>query len=81
MFIYEHYDAQIKPILEVVTLNRTKMENLNISVRYIPKKNHDDYSFEGIEDIVLKTNSQTENSRSYLLPEDFGLYEIRVDNL
>lgn len=57
MFIYEHYDAQIKPILEIMTINGTRLENLNISVRYIPKKNHDDYSFEGIEDIILNINT------------------------
>jgi hypothetical protein len=81
MFIYEHYDLDVKPVLELVALNNTNISKLNVTLRYIPKKNHDDYSFGDIQELQLKVAHVSPDSRTFLIPPEFGLYEFRIDNI
>lgn len=51
--MYEHYDPQVKPVFEIVALNKTDLSKVNLTVRYIAKKSRDDYNFTEAVEIDL----------------------------
>ncbi|CAD8086724.1 unnamed protein product [Paramecium primaurelia] len=78
-FLYENYDQQIS-VLNLSPLNQTSLQDIEIKVLYIKKQSFDDYHYEFLEEIPIKTRLIHPLSSSYELPKDNGIYEIILKN-
>ncbi|CAD8088967.1 unnamed protein product [Paramecium primaurelia] len=78
-FLYENYDDQIS-ILNLSPLNQTSLQDIEIKVLYIKKLAFDDYHYQTLEEIPIKTRLIHPLSSSYELPKDKGIYEIILKN-
>ncbi|CAK90233.1 unnamed protein product (macronuclear) [Paramecium tetraurelia] len=78
-FLYENYDEQIS-VLNLAPLNQTSLQDIEMKVFYIKKQSFDDYHFEFLEEIPIKTRLIHPLSSSYELPKDKGIYEIILKN-
>ncbi|CAK88562.1 unnamed protein product (macronuclear) [Paramecium tetraurelia] len=78
-FLYENYNEQVS-VLNLSPLNQTSLQDIEIKVLYIKKQSFDDFHYEYLQDIPIKTRLIHPLSSSYELPKDNGIYEIILIN-